>query len=122
MIVLDTNVVIYYIQDEPRAVRLLDRLRSRGEQFAISTITITELLSFPRITPEEAFLIERWTRSLVIADVDVSIARTAAGLRREHRITAVDAVIAGTAHILKAKLLTNDRKLLRLREVEVVHL
>jgi predicted nucleic acid-binding protein len=38
--------------------------------------------------------------------VDVSIARYAAGLRQEHRITAIDGVIAATAHILKAKLVT----------------
>jgi predicted nucleic acid-binding protein len=97
-------------------------LRSRGEQFAISAMTVTELLSFPRITLEESFLIERWMRSLVIADVDVSIARYAAGLRREHRITTVDGVIAATTHILNAKLVTNDQKLLRLKKIETVNL
>ena len=43
MILLDTNAAIYYLQGDQIAVKLIDKLRSQKQKFAISTITEMEI-------------------------------------------------------------------------------
>lgn len=120
MIVLDTNIVILFVQGDEEIVRWVNRQRKNSELFGISTMSVVELLGFPRISPEEIMRIEQWLKALYVVDVDTSIAREAAQLRREFRLSAIDAVIAATAVIMRATLATRDVQLKRIRDIEVV--
>lgn len=122
MIVLDTNVIIYYLQGNTAATLLIDAKRMRGEQFAVSSMSVVELFSYPRITAEEIFMIERWLRTVLVVDVDTIIAREAARLRRSHGTTTVDSVIAATALLFHADLITNDAAFNKIKDIKVISL
>ena len=119
MIVLDTNVIIDYGRGERRVVAWVDAQRKKN-RFAISTITVTELLGYPNITTEEIFRLEVWLRAVVIASVDVSIARSAAQIRRDTNLTTTDSIIAATALLLNADLATQDKDLKRIKQIRII--
>ena|SRR3989338_7939678 len=120
MIVLDTNIVILYIKNDREVVQWLKGQRSKGELFCISTITVVELLGYPKISAEEAVLIEIWMRRISTIDLDLSIAREAARLRRELKLRASDAVIAATAVLLHSSVATRDMAFKKIRDIKVL--
>lgn len=80
----------------------------------ISAISEIELLGFGGLTAEDAARIRERLSEVVIAEVTRDVCNTAIELRREHRLRTPDAVIAATAVIHNAELLTNDAKRFRI--------
>ncbi|MBI4256718.1 PIN domain-containing protein [Candidatus Uhrbacteria bacterium] len=120
MIVLDTNVVIFFIKKDPVIVEWINRQRSKGERFCVSTITVVELLGFQNISHDEIFLIESWLQYVLVVDVDGSIAREAARIRRELKLTVSDSVIAATAVLLQSPVATRDVVFKKIRDISVL--
>lgn len=120
MVILDTNAVIYYLQNENKAVNVIELLRERKTEFAISTITELEVLSFPGITDFELFKISVWLNELFIIPVDSIIAREAAKLRRKYHLKSPDAIVAATAILYKGRLVTRDKRFEKLSELKIV--
>ncbi|HLD20668.1 MAG TPA: PIN domain-containing protein [Patescibacteria group bacterium] len=120
MIVLDTNVVILYINDDATIVSWINRQRAMGESFSVSTITVVELLGFPKIIPQEVLMIELWLKRVLVVDVDLSVAREAARIRRELKLTMSDSVIAATAVLLKSPVATRDVVFKKIRDISVI--
>ncbi|OGH70042.1 MAG: hypothetical protein A3C90_02580 [Candidatus Magasanikbacteria bacterium RIFCSPHIGHO2_02_FULL_51_14] len=120
MIVLDTNAIIYYLQDDKKAVRVIEKLRRSENVIAISTITEMELLSFPGLTDAELLRISVWLNELFIVPVESSVAREAAKLKRENRIKTPDAIIAATAQHYSAKLVTRDKSFQKISRLGIV--
>ena len=80
-------------------------------ELGCSIITEMELRSFPQLTAEEEQLIrERLTR-LTIYGIDDAIKEEAIRLRRTARLKLPDALIAATAIVHQAILLTNDQQI-----------
>ena len=122
MIVLDTNVIIYYSQNDPKVVRWTEQEIKQGTLFVISTMSVVELLSFPNVSLRETFLIERVLRSARVIDVDMSHAREAARLRIRYGLKAIDAVIAATASIFDIPLASRDKIFSKLTELNLIDL
>lgn len=120
MIILDTNIVILYLQGENDICQWIDDCLSKGKKFAISSITVVELMSYPKISLAEIFQIEQWLHAVLVVNIDTSIAREAARLRRVKAITTTDAVIAATAILFKVSLATRDKRLSKMRDLNVV--
>ena len=120
MIVLDTNVVILYINDDATIVSWINRQRAMGESFSVSTITVVELLGFPKIIPQEVLMIELWLKRVLVVDVDLSVAREAARIRRELKLTMSASVIAATAVLLKSPVATRDVVFKKIRDISVI--
>ncbi|MEK7102234.1 MAG: type II toxin-antitoxin system VapC family toxin [Patescibacteria group bacterium] len=120
MLVLDTNILIYYLKDDKPISRWLEAMVLKGEHFAGSTITVAELLGYTKITNEQTFLIEQILRTLVLVDVDLMVAREAARLRRIYRFKTVDSIIAATAVLLHAPLVTRDAVFKKLRGCRII--
>lgn len=120
MILLDTNVVIFFIKRDPVTVEWINSQRSKGERFCVSTITVVELLGFRNISDDEIFLIESWLQYVLLLDVDGSVAREAARIRREMKLTTTDSVIAATAVLLKVPVATRDIAFKKIRDIEVI--
>ncbi len=120
MIVLDTNVIISYIQDDPSMVRWIDQALLREERFVISSLTIVELLGFKKLAERDEFLIEQWIRQVLVIDVDSSMARTAARLRRNFTLTAIDSVIAATAETLRVPLASRDQTFVKVKNLRII--
>lgn len=109
--VLDTNVMLYHLSDRINPPLQL-------QQHAISVITEIELLSYPSITAEEIGNVQRCIANVTVIDLLSFIKLEAIELRRKYRIKVPDAIIAATALWLERPLITNDKKLLGIPEIE----
>jgi predicted nucleic acid-binding protein len=108
----DSNAVINFFNGVAGAERLTDMLDD-AERY-VSVITRMELLSFPRLTPAVEQGTLRFLADCTIIPLDQDIEESAIMLRRKNRIKLPDAIIAATALLLDATLITNDDALLRL--------
>jgi len=99
---LDTNVVIYLMNG-----RLASPL-PEGE-YSISIITEIELLSFSGLSAEE----DKKLRNLLLVLDKIHLTDTVCAhtiqLRRKNRLKIPDAIIAASALVHRAVLLTNDQ-------------
>lgn len=120
MRVLDTNVLIYFLAGELSVTRRLDAWRAEHETFLISTLAQAEVLSLPKLTSADIERIEGLLATMTLVPVDAPIARLAAEFRRRYRGELADAVIAATAFLRDAPLVTrNARDFAKVREIEV---
>ena len=112
-LVLDTNIVLYHL-----ANRLQKSLEKK--QYAISIITEIELLSYPKIQADEINLIENFVAQTTVIKLTDSIKIATVALRKRYKLKLPDAIIAATASRLQSPLLTNDKKLLNISEIETI--
>lgn len=110
-LVLDTNVVLYYLGG-----RLQKPLAKK--QYVISIITEIELLSYPAIQDDETSMIQRFVNEITVVELKNLLKTETILLRKKYSLKVPDAVIAATALKLKAPLLTNDKKLQNISEIE----
>jgi predicted nucleic acid-binding protein len=111
-VVLDTNAVIMLLDDET-ASHFLDEILP-GNVRCISVITQIELLGYPGITEEAEELVRSFLDDIPIVTIEDLIVENAIKIRRSKPgIKLPDAVIAATAVVLKAILVTNDTDLLK---------
>ena len=111
MKLLDTSVAIDHLRGEQVAVALLRRLIDEEEVVAASELVRFELLAGVRDDELEA--LERFCSALSWVPIGEAISRTAGSLARKHRsvysgIDDVDYLIAATALVLEAELLTTN--------------
>ena len=88
--------------------------------FGISTLAVIEILSYKDSSIEEMFAIERWLRFLLVLDVDLSIARIAAELRKQYGLKTVDSVIAASALVSHWPLASRDRVFRKVKELNLI--
>lgn len=113
MKLLDTTVAIDHLRGAESAVELLRSLIDAGETVAASELVRFELLAGVRDGELEA--LEQFLSALSWVPVDEPVARTAGLLARKHRrayggIDDVDYLIAATALVLDAELLTTNMR------------
>jgi hypothetical protein len=110
---LDTSVAVDHLRGVPAATALLDgAIRSR-EPVVASELTRFELLAGVREAELDA--LETFFSALTWVAVDEQVARVAGHLTRRYRrshtgIDAVDYLIAATALVLDAELLTTNTR------------
>jgi len=110
--VLDSNISIYYLGG-----RLAQPLPTND--ILVSVITEIEVLSYPQMTLDEEAKAAAFLSSVIVIALTPEVRDSAIRLRREHRLKLPDAIVAATAFVLNAELLTNDGRLLRLPELRV---
>ena len=120
MMVLDTNIVILYLKGDVKITEWIDQQRSRGQMFAISTLSIVELLGFAQLGPKEEYVIERWLKTILLVDIDLSVGREAARVRRGYRMTTSDSIMVATAKLLGVPLVTRDKDFKKIRDVKIM--
>jgi len=119
--VLDSNIVIDYLDGDTTVVSLVDSLRERGIPFVISSITKCEVLSARFLSSSELTKIKRFlNENVAVFAFDSDLAEDAAELRRECLLKTPDAAIAATALTLKVPLLTRDKHFRKIPELTVV--
>ncbi|NEP41380.1 MAG: type II toxin-antitoxin system VapC family toxin [Okeania sp. SIO2H7] len=109
-IVLDTNVDLYFLGN-----RLTTPLPA-GKYF-VSVITEMELLSYPSMSEDEELQVRDFLTKITVVGLDNNIKELAIAFRKNYKLKLPDAIIAATAKILNATLLTNDLKLTNLTEI-----
>ena len=111
-ILLDTNVALYLLQgrlEVPLPV----------EPTFISVISEMETLGYPDLSEDEERAIRGFAASVRVVQLDLPVQEAAIRLRRERRLRLPDAIIAASALVVRADLLTNDERLLGLAGLTV---
>ena len=127
LLLLDTAPIVYFLeahpQFEPRFRPLFERHAAGSVRFAVTTITVAEVLTGPLQRGNEALarryraILESWQ----CIDLDVGIAESAARLRATLRLKLPDAVQAASALAINAAaLVTHDRDFSRISSLRVI--
>jgi predicted nucleic acid-binding protein len=108
---LDTSVAVDHRRGAQPAARLLSRLVDADEPVVASEVVRFELLA--GLQDDELEPLERFFEALSWIPVDEDVTRLAGSLARRHRraysgIDAADYLIAATALVLDAELLTTN--------------
>lgn len=104
---LDTNAIIYYTGDDPKAVAALRPLLLSNAVLYVPTAVIAEVFSTD-LSESERAATESILSTTQVVPLYEHIARLAADLRRLHRIKFPDAAIAATALATQSALLTRN--------------
>lgn|SRR6185436_11424292 len=127
LVLLDTAPIIYCLEDHrefgPRFQPIFEAHRNGELRFAVTTITLAEVITGPLQANDEALarryraILESWQ----VVDLDVGIAESAARLRASLRLKLPDAVQAASALAVNADaLVTHDRDFSRLKSLRVI--
>ena len=127
LILLDSAPIIYVLAAHPRLARrfapLFEAHAAGSVRFAVTTITIAEILTGPLQAGDEA-LARRYRavlQSWQVVPLDLDIAEGAARLRAALRLKLADAVQAASALAINAAaLVTHDRDFSRVTALRVI--
>jgi predicted nucleic acid-binding protein len=127
LVLVDSAPIIYVLEDHPKlAPRFMPVFEAHAEnrlRFAVTTITIAEVLTGPMKAGDDALarryraILESWR----VVALDVDIAENAARLRASLRLGLADAVQAASALAINAAaLVTHDRDFSRVKSLRVL--
>ena len=127
LVLMDTAPIVYFLEAHPKLAKVFKPLFERhaaGElQFAVTTVSIAEVLTGPLQSGNEA-LAERFRTILgswQVVDLTADIAASAARLGASLRLKLADAVQAASAIAVNADaLITYDRDFSRVRSLRVL--
>jgi predicted nucleic acid-binding protein len=105
---LDTNAIIYYLDEEPTVVPLLEPILGQEMAIFVSVVTELELLSHPGLTEEDMAAIQQLLTSVVIFPLESRLAQLAGALRRQYHLKTPDSVVAATALLTHTTLVTRN--------------
>jgi predicted nucleic acid-binding protein len=127
LLLMDTAPIIYVLEGHPRLERrfkpLFDAHAEGRLRFAVTTITVAEVLAGPLRAGDDALarryraVLESWQP----VALDVDIAESATRLRASLQLKLADAVQAATALAINATaLVTHDRDFSRVHSLRVL--
>jgi len=111
-LVLDTNAVIFLTNRDNVIPDDLKNELNESELF-ISVITRMELAA-KQVKPEEEESIRDFIADVTVSPLDEEVEHKAVEIRRTTKIKLPDCIVAATAIVLDAVLVTNDKHLLHL--------
>ena len=127
---IDTSIFIYQVEDSPRYAALseeaLSALSNGVFRGVTSVLTFMEVAVRPlqlgrRDAADEYDLLLSTFPNLLVVELDRACARRAAELRAAYRLRPADSLqVAACLHHGATALLTNDKGLRRVQELEVV--
>ena len=88
-------------------------------EYLVSVITEMELFSYPSLSPNSESLIRDFLNEVSIMGLTDSVKERAIAPRRKHGLKLPDAIVAATALVVEAELVTNDGKLDRVLDLKV---
>lgn len=115
-LVLDTNIILFAaVYNHAVALELLTE-----NNIFISDITEIELLGYHRLSLEECIILSEVITNVNVVPINAKIKRIAISLRKEYALKTPDAIIAATAMDLGYILATTDKKLQKIKGIQVV--
>jgi len=93
MYLIDTNIIIYYLQGEQAAVSFLHTHRRK---LAISSVTWMETLSYP-FSAEEEQVVRAFLHEFRLIEISIPVMELSVKTRRMKKIKLPDAIIAASA-------------------------
>jgi predicted nucleic acid-binding protein len=127
LLLMDSAPIIYFLESHPtlgpRFKPVFEAHAAGRVRFAVTTITVAEVLTGPMQAGDEALarryraILESWQ----CVDLDVGIAESAARLRASLRLKLPDAVQAASALAINAAaLVTHERDFSKVRSLRVI--
>ncbi len=111
--VVDTNTIIYLFSGKACATPYTD------SNLIVSVITEMELLSFPRITNDEAAALKSFISDCIVIPLEERIKERAILLRRKYGTKLPDAIVAATAIEYGFPLVTADKGFKKIEELDL---
>jgi predicted nucleic acid-binding protein len=108
-LLLDTNIILGIFRGTPSITHALEA--HVGADMCVSVLTKMELLSFHSLTPEEEAFIVDLLGDVTIIPLNPDVEEIATRLRRATRRKMPDAIVAASAVVAGAILVTCDREL-----------
>ena len=127
LLLVDSAPIIYFLESHPawgpRFKPVFEAHAAARVRFAVTTVTVAEVLTGPLQAGDEALarryraILESWQ----CIDLDVGIAENAARLRASLRLKLPDAVQAASALAVNAAaLVTHDRDFSKVKSLRVI--
>lgn len=120
---LDTNAIIYFFKNDPRAIAVFKEIFGRQGSVYVSSVTEIELFSFSRLSVKETSQFATFLSIVSVVPLNSKIARMAGFLRRIYKLTLPDSAIAATALVTASTLVTRNvgdfKKIAGLRVLEL---
>jgi predicted nucleic acid-binding protein len=106
---IDANIVIAYLAGDEAVTGTLSKWKEDGITLFLSTVAETEILSFPKFSPEEQQTTEKFLeQTFTSIPFDRPLSRVAAAIRRKVKIKFPDAAIAVTALFTHTPVVTKN--------------
>jgi predicted nucleic acid-binding protein len=105
---LDTNAIIYYLDEDPTVVPLLEPILGQEIAIFVSVVTELELLSHPGLTEEDIAEMQQLLTSVVIFPLESRLAQLAGAPRRQYHLKTPDSIVAATALLTRTTLVTRN--------------
>ena len=116
---LDTNAVVALLQGNNKLLNLLQSAQWIG----ISVITQIEFLAFSGLIDEDKHIFSQFLQRIDVIELapkQSELIDLIIKLRQQYRIKLPDAIIAATAIQYEASLVTADKQLQKIQELDVV--
>ncbi len=107
---IDTNVVIYYIDGKIPVAHYEKVSKIFLTSFNISTIKKIEVMGWHKIAESDKNRLSTFMESANVIYIDVEIENKTIELKQEMKIPAPDAIIAATASLYNLTLVTRNEK------------
>ncbi len=104
MKLFDSNILIYAAK--PRYDKLRHMIAT--EPFLVSSISKVEVFGYQGLDEDESRLLSRWFSKAKVHPITDRVLHRAIELRQRRKVGVVDAIIAGTALLLEAELVTRN--------------
>lgn len=114
-IVVDTNVLIYLLEGKRNVDEYL-----RNNFIFISVITEIELLGWFNITDADKKVIHSLLKCVTIVDLSQQIKELTIALKQQYKVKLPDAIIAATAINLGFPIISFDRGLQKIEDLNLV--
>jgi len=115
---LDTNAIVSLLQQKNNK---LTNILYNAEWIGVSVISCLEFLVFPDLSDGDISIFDEFLNRVEIINLDyedenhIKIIIT---LRKQYSIKLPDAIIAGAAYTFNATLITGDKQLFKINEIE----
>lgn len=106
MYLIDTNIIIYYLEGEQAAISFLSTHRG---QLAISSITWMEVLSYP-FSEDEEQVVRAFLQEFRLIEISCPVMELSVEVRRTKKMKLPDAIIAASAVHYDLTLVTRNIK------------
>lgn len=113
---LDTNVILFLLNGDEHLAGLLHE-----KAITVSFITELELLGYQHITETEHQKIEEFLNSVTVIDINAKIKTISTRFRRTYNLKLPDAIIAATAYYMNLPIMTADKDLNKINELNILH-
>ena len=108
---LDTNVIINSINN---------KIKLPLNEYSCSIVTEMELLSFPKLTPQESIEIRRYLSFMKIININEQIKEKTIELRKRYKIKLPDSIICASAIFNNLILAINDLALFKIENLNII--